>query len=233
MKFLTEAPLGERVGRHGRRVSESGLRRAGMLTVAALLLGALWGAGVATAASPEWMKGGAPLIKASAFESKIETMIFTQANTGLEINCHGVSGGAAKTAGTVGPGAVGEITGVTTSSGSHEIACEELKSGSCLSPVHIEALRLPWKTELVTVSGEIRYEIKSGSKGETPQWKITCGEPRDYELCENKTSYKTANSPEGLEAFSEYPSGEVGVCSSGGNNLVGVLQEEIVGYQAK
>ncbi len=71
--------------------------------------------------------------------------------------------------GTVGLGGLGEITSVTGATGSKVISCVTVQN--CKTPITIEALNLPWKTELVTNEGVLQNHIK----GEA-EWKIVCKE---------------------------------------------------------
>ncbi len=67
--------------------------------------------------------------------------------------------------GKVGPGSEDSIEKVTTS------GCKLVK-GTCGSPT-VEAVHLPWKTELTEIGGEPRDTLKSGGTG-LPGYKSTC-----------------------------------------------------------
>jgi hypothetical protein len=113
--------------------------------------------------------------------------------------------GAIEQKGTVGPGAVGEITSIT-SSGKTVIVGEVCGTGG--SKWEFEALHLPWSTELATVGGVLRDVIKSGGHG-VPKWKATCKGGISDE-CEYPTNTGVFNVSLGVEAtFDEKsPEGE-------------------------
>ncbi len=67
--------------------------------------------------------------------------------------------------GEVGPGSEGNVEKVTTS------GCKVVK-GTCGSPT-VEAVHLPWKTELTEIGGQMRDVLKSGGTG-LPGYKSTC-----------------------------------------------------------
>jgi hypothetical protein len=65
---------------------------------------------------------------------------------------------------TTSPGATGELTKSTLSSCVNVSLCE--------GPV-VQALNIPWHTELQTIEGTIREELGGGGKG-TPTYKLSC-----------------------------------------------------------
>jgi hypothetical protein len=72
--------------------------------------------------------------------------------------------------GTVSTLGLGEITSITTEAGVKAIPCTIVHSSTyCQSAMEIEALGLPWKTELATLSGELRNSITNAA-----EWKVTC-----------------------------------------------------------
>lgn len=72
--------------------------------------------------------------------------------------------------GTVGTLGLGEVTDVTSESGSKAIPCTIVHSSTyCQSAMEIEAVGLPWKTELTTLLSELRNSITNSA-----EWKVTC-----------------------------------------------------------
>jgi hypothetical protein len=109
----------------------------------------------ATAATAhEWRLSNAPLTK-SVKVSQTATYTFKDKAIGAEFTCK------VEEKGTVGPGAAGQITGVK------EVSCSDI--ASCKSPT-IEALDLPWNTELTTFESGVGNHITS----KEPEWKWKC-----------------------------------------------------------
>ncbi len=105
----------------------------------------------------EWVE-----IKAATAVTEEGELEFEDSKTSLgavRLKCKVVS------VGTVGPGSEDTIEKVTTS------GCKVVK-GTCGSPT-VEAIHLPWKTELTEIGGEIRDILKSGGTG-LPGYKSTC-----------------------------------------------------------
>ena len=121
--------------------------------------------------------------------------------------------------GTVGPGAVGAITGVTTRglTKSKNIVCnKEIELGEYCEKVYppevkVEAIGLPWDTELVTVEGQLSNKIVSPAK---PEWKFTCKSGKGTFTNECPVVL-TATVKNGLEGAVEHDSGVV-ACSNTG-----------------
>lgn len=125
--------------------------------------------------------------------------------------------------GTVGPGTVGEITGKKV------FSCTYRRGTPCESAIELEALNLPWKTELTTVNGVLRDEIKSGGSG-TPEWMVKCKGPAGkYEiLCTGaETSTRVRSASEGVQATFDGESAK-GSCVLGGSKTLGFKGSEIV-----
>ncbi len=75
----------------------------------------------------------------------------------------------------------GEITSLKSSEGTKLIPCEVEKRGSgCESGMKMEALHLPWSTELATVDGVLQDKIVAGVDGSTPEWELTCKTNEGY-----------------------------------------------------
>jgi hypothetical protein len=133
----------------------------GLTLVAALALACV----VATSATAyEWKRDGNALSTALTLTGE-STLTFENYD-GSRYSCTIVRKGK------VGPGAVGEVTSVTSKSGAKAIPCTVLKQGTeCASNVEIEAVssELPWHTE---ISSESR-NLLTGQD----EWKISCKGP--------------------------------------------------------
>jgi hypothetical protein len=208
-------------------------RRAVLLTALLAFAGLL----VASAASAAvWNEAGEELTAPAPFSSPAkEASFYTVTEAGgnaIYMVC------SIKTAGFVGPGSHGEITSVTSSAGSKSIECTQGPDlGVCPAGfVTIEALNLPWSTELTgTIPGEVRDLVKPGSKGGTPSWKIHCGWSTHEETCPYEVySRFTKNGAHGAElAYATSYSRHSGCVSSGGpnNNTIEASYVELIpGY---
>ncbi|HST32432.1 MAG TPA: hypothetical protein VLJ80_02815 [Solirubrobacteraceae bacterium] len=135
------------------------------------------------------------------------TLKLADTKTGLAVQCTTVKTG---TVGSSENASLGEVKEVKAT------GCKTTK-GTCAEP-SVEAVNLPWKTELALVGEEIRDKLKSAVKA--PGWKILCAKVVN-DTCEGATSVKLTNKEkEGIveveyEAKSEQPS-----CSSGGKGEV-------------
>jgi hypothetical protein len=172
------------------------------LTIALTALIAL-GALSATGASAEsWKLHGSKVTESLPVtaEGNIE---LTEHSWGYSISC------PFKQKGTV-QGATGTITG------EKKFLCTPvIGNGVCESAIELEALNLPWTTELAAVGGFVRNSIKS-SVG-VPEWLSKCTGTRGKTeiLCGIQTSTGMFNASEGVEAWfdSESPKGN---CLPGG-----------------
>ena len=119
-------------------------------------------AGAATAHS--WRINGSPVAKS---KEVVATSKLTFENTHEGFYSFQCSINDKGTVGTLG---LGEITSITSEAGAKSISCTIVHSSTyCGSAVEIEALGLPWKTELVTLSGALRNGISNSA-----EWKVTC-----------------------------------------------------------
>jgi hypothetical protein len=140
-------------------------RTARRLTIAAIAALALLGVVPALASAlPSWRSNGTPLSVATAIKWKGKVKMSDKV-TGygeVEIQCEATGTGYA------GPSALGEVTTWTMS------GCSNQGGSGCQSPT-IEARRLPWHTELASVSGHVQNTIGAG--GNTPglKWKCLVG----------------------------------------------------------
>ncbi|HEY3828915.1 MAG TPA: hypothetical protein VGL57_06940 [Solirubrobacteraceae bacterium] len=135
-----------------------------MLTVlvVALALGAL---SASAAMAHEWKVSGNPVISPTKAESE-GTLQFENTTEQYSFQCK------FRRKVELEPGGLGEITSITSTSGAKVLKCETKTSSACEKEAEIEALHLPWRTELVTINGELRNKIVKG--GGQPEWKITC-----------------------------------------------------------
>ncbi len=135
---------------------------------AALLALLALGAMLASAASAnEWRDNGGTIVqpKSVTYAPEVEFLIASTERVVCNLT----------TTSTVGPGAVGEITSIKSSSGKSPVLCEQRGNPGLCEPraEEVEAIHLPWATELTTVEGQIEDIIKSSGHG-TPGWKIKC-----------------------------------------------------------
>jgi hypothetical protein len=132
----------------------------GVTLVAVLALGAL---SASAAGAYEWQIGGRAIVSPAAV-SWTSTIKFENNREGYAFSC------TIAHKGTVGAGAKGEITSITSSGGAKAIPCTLTRSSSdCESAMEIEAQGLPWSTELAAVGDEARNKI-TGSH----EWKVRC-----------------------------------------------------------
>lgn len=127
------------------------------LTLVAVL--AFAGISAAGATAYEWRQNGSALTKATAVTG--ESTVTFEKEDGSHFSC------AISRKGTVGPGAAGEFTSITSPSGAKAIPCTILQTGyECASQVEIEAVGLSWDTE---INAESRNLLTASH-----EWKITC-----------------------------------------------------------
>ncbi|HEY3829820.1 MAG TPA: hypothetical protein VGL57_11540 [Solirubrobacteraceae bacterium] len=132
------------------------IRTLGLALVAVLAFAGISATG---AIAYEWQQNGSALTKATAVTG--ESTLTLETIVGSRYSC------AILRKGTVGPGAAGEFTSITSPSGAKAIPCTITHSGTeCESQVEIEAVGLPWHTEITTESRNLLTA--------SHEWKITC-----------------------------------------------------------
>ena len=115
------------------------IRTLGLALVAVL---AVAGIGATGATAYEWQQNGVALTKATAVTGVSTLTLETVLGSGYSC-CEILRKG------TVGPGAAGEFTSITSPSGAKAIPCAITAKGTeCASQVEIEAVGLPWHTEI-------------------------------------------------------------------------------------
>jgi hypothetical protein len=121
------------------------LARSSMIVVAGVL--ALWVVPAVASASPQWNKGGEPITSSQEINWKGTTEIGTTLAGALhvQVKCEDTGSGLAKTAGA------GEESKWTFSN----CRPEDRGDDYCEREVTMEALKLPWGTQLSTVEGSI------------------------------------------------------------------------------
>jgi hypothetical protein len=152
-----------------------------MLSAACAVVFALVALTATAATAHEWRLKGAPLTKSVKF-SQTATYTFKDLTIGAEFICE------VEEKGTVGPGAAGQITSVK------EVSCAD--KALCKTTPTIEAVRLPWNTELTTFEGGVGNHITS----KEPEWKWKCeivGFDILTEYCEVAPTMKVTNLAEG------------------------------------
>ena len=118
-----------------------------------LVLGAV-SAGGATAHT--WKQSGIPLTQPVSV-SWTSKLLFEDTYHDFSYEC------TLAHKGTVGAGALGEIASITSTSGAKVIPCTVVNGGpGQFRTVEVEAYHLPWKTELVTLGGELRDLVSGG-----------------------------------------------------------------------
>lgn len=138
------------------------IKRLGLALVAVLALSAFT---ASIAGAYEWQISGGALTK-PAEVSGTSTITFKNLAEGYAFRC------AIVDKGTVGPGAKGEITSIASSGGAKSIPCELTSSSvDCESAMEIEAVGLPWTTELAGVNGDLRNKLTAAH-----EWKVKCKE---------------------------------------------------------
>lgn len=181
-------------------------------TLAVLLASVVAMAAVfASAASAhEWRLAGVKLTK--SVEVKSEWSIhFSDTGDGNSYECK------FEEKGTVGPGAAGAITSITTTGATKTktISCHRISG--CSTELTIEAENLPWTTELTAVGEELRNAITAPK---SPEWKVVCkgGALEGTYLCSvaHSTSVKNNASGYAEERYLQTAAKEPGKCTPGG-----------------
>lgn len=140
------------------------MRAIRMLT-AVVVVSALGALSVATASAHEWRVGGISVTGPTGAGSE-GTLLFENIPEHWSSECE------VRRQVTLLPGGLGEVTSIKTKTGAKLMKCPTKTSGGCETEAEIEAVNLPWRTELATISGELRDKIvKIGGE---PEWKITC-----------------------------------------------------------
>jgi hypothetical protein len=134
------------------------------LTTALAMLIAFGALAAPGAFAHEWRKNGLVLTKAVEVEWKSTiTLKNTKSNYVLECTMNHK--------GAVGPLAHSEITSITGELGEKKIPCRVVTPGGiCSQSAEIEALHLPWASELTTIGGELRNQLTTSAT----EWKLYC-----------------------------------------------------------
>jgi hypothetical protein len=162
----------------------------------------------ASASALQWLIGGKGITKATAITSSGKLLLadLSAPSGGTYIECTGTDKG------TVGPGATDEVTSITATKCSFQSG----KNGACTASdeVTAAALHLPWKTELVSVSGVTRDKTTATSN---PGWDVTCTVAGIIEVSDECTSANVApaisNVAGGVDATFE--ASETASCTKG------------------
>jgi hypothetical protein len=192
-----------------------------MLSTACVVVSAFAALSTTAASAHEWKLHGSPLLTSKAFyeSGKIS---FEDTTVGAELGCSVVEEG------TVGAGAAGKITKITSPSGANLVSCESARF--CRQPASIEALHLPWSAELVELEGELRNVITT--KG--AEWKIQC-----FALGENwvndcgvSLNMGVKNVTKGVEEFYDGKSARTSCSAWGAGSLIsmgsGLIQTQLL-----
>jgi hypothetical protein len=158
----------------------------------------------AEADEAEWQFNGSPITEAKGVTLSGSLQLSSQPPGLGRIGVHCEDTGKGK----VGPTYKGEITSLTFSN------CSSVIGTGCKSAASIEALDLPWSTEMATVKGAPRNYIVSSGKG-APEFVLTCKtvEGMTKEYCRGQRSTAMANASGKVTAT--YSSEEKFSCSGG------------------
>jgi hypothetical protein len=174
------------------------------LGLAFLMLLAFGAVSAAGASAYSWKWEGAELAGPHSFTAK-GTVEIEEQSSKSRYSC------SFNQEGTVGPGAAGEITGKKV------YTCTNINTPAwCESAIELEALHLPWKTELVSVNGVVRDRIANSGAG-TPEWKVKCNglHGKTENVCSGaETTTGMANASNGVYATFDEESA-TGSCSIG------------------
>jgi hypothetical protein len=158
----------------------------------------------AEADEAEWQFNGSPITEAKNVTLSGSFQLSSQVPGLGRIGVHCEDTGKGKAGSTY----KGEITSLTFSN------CSKVIGTGCESAASIEALHLPWSTELATVKSAPRNYIVSSGKG-APEFVLTCKtvEGMTKEYCRGQRSTAMANASGKVTAT--YSSEEKFSCSGG------------------
>ncbi|HEY3827951.1 MAG TPA: hypothetical protein VGL57_02020 [Solirubrobacteraceae bacterium] len=168
------------------------------IALAAIFAISAMSASAATAAS--WYLQGSPLTKAEKVSSET-TITFEESGTGIALQCERVY-----REGLVNPGVTGEITSILQEhAGSKQIRCKVIREGSgrwarfCPENKdnYVEAVNLPWHTELETIGEKLR-DVISGENKLPAEFHIQC-EGAPVIDCFAETNTSVTNVSQGVE----------------------------------
>jgi hypothetical protein len=178
----------------------------GVALVAMLTLGVV---STSVAAAYEWQLNGKAITEATAV-SWTSTITFENALEEYKYRC------TMAYKGTVGPGAKSEITSITSTGGAKVISCESLqKSVDCESAVEIEAVGLPWASEVGKSDGEVRNTLTNHEK----EWKIKCKGSVPTNWCAVSPSTGVHTDSVGVETIYDSNSPGTACFENGGTSL--------------
>ena len=123
--------------------------------------------------------------------------------------------------GTIEAGGLGKINNYEANASS----CKP--NGSCAKITSVEAVHLPWKTELYSEEGQIRERLVSGGSG-TPSWQFSCETlgVHQADLCNFDTSTSMLNEVSGSVQAEFDAKSNLTTCSIGGGK-VGKLEGKV------
>jgi hypothetical protein len=146
---------------------------------------ALAAAAPASSYAHSWELNGVPLTRSVVFTGTGEWK-FGETALQQTFNCPVLQSG------TVGPGALGQITSVGEGT-NHVLSCSSTgRRDECGGAVHVEALNLPWHTELATVNGKLSYVVLGGGVN-PPEWKFKCANETLFHYKERCEATSTAS----------------------------------------
>jgi hypothetical protein len=166
-----------------------------------------------------WMESGAQIASPThvSWKSSLSLENWSEAKGSFKYGCTLTVKGIVTTKGQ------GEITSITNASGGSAITCSLVEPGmECLGSPTIEALNLPWKTQLNKEDRLLYTQV-------SPAWKITC-EGGSVQKCEQAPSTEVKNNSGGVGVYygnvakKEYK--ETSGCASGGTTHLETSGEE-------
>lgn len=186
------------------------------LTTALAMLIAFGALAAPGALAHEWRKGGLVLTKAAEVEWK-STITLKNTHSDYTLEC------TMNHKGAVGPLAHSEITSITGEHGEKKIPCRVVTPGGvCSQSAEIEALHLPWASELATIGGELRNQLTKSIA--VPEWKLYCeaSDEKFIDYCSVSPNTAMHNFSKGVEEIYDGKSPETDCLRGLGLRMTGV-----------
>ncbi|HEY3830422.1 MAG TPA: hypothetical protein VGL57_14610 [Solirubrobacteraceae bacterium] len=192
-----------------------------MLSGACALVCALTALSASVATAHEWLQSGIPLGKSVNVTQKASYKFGIGGFSYIRFGCE------FEVKGTVGVGGKGEVTSVK------EVKCYENNACQAGASQTVEAVHLPWHTELVTFEGGLGNKITTAE----PEWKVKCKLASGENLTETCEIYSTASlknlSFSVEETLKDYSKTRCLNHSDFELEGGGILEEKLNGIQAK
>jgi hypothetical protein len=163
-------------------------------------------------AESEWLIDGAVVTAATQSLSEGELLLCDDKG-GLSgqkvcVHCSGLD------VGTVGPGKADKVTEITNLAGTSKDITDCTNDENCPAPILVEAVHLPWTTEVILSGTTFRDLIGPGTGGE-PGYTVSCFGVSD--TCTGHTSTLLENKVAENDVLALFePAVEPGTCTRGG-----------------